>query len=227
MTVAPDIPRTTPPAANEPGIAPFGSNELRLSAREWLVSIAIVLTCLLTIPWIWKHFESFAPQSDYRIPYALSKDYWLYQRRIEQVARPGNVLVLGDSVVWGEYVRPDGTLSHFLNEQLPAGDRFVNCGVNGLFPLAMAGLVQNYGRAIRDGKVIVHCNVLWMSSPKADLSDPRPQNFNHSRLVPQFFPRIPSYGADANERFSAGGNQGNAVFVRFDLFRDADLHENG
>ena len=111
--------------------------------------------------------------------------------------------MLGDSVVWGEYVRPDGTLSHFLNAESSSSNRFVNCGVNGLFPLAMEGLVANYGNAIRNTRVIVHCNVLWMTSPRADLSEKRPQKFNHSRLVPQFFPSLPSYGADANERLSA------------------------
>jgi hypothetical protein len=202
-TAAPDIPKTAPAPADEPKAPPFGSNELRLNAREWLISIGIMLTCVVAIPRIWKSVERFSPGSDYRIPYSLSKDYWLYQRRLEQVARPGKVLILGDSVVWGEYVKPDGTLSHFLNAHSQHGDQFINGGVNGLFPLAMEGLVENYGRAIHDGKVIVHCNVLWMTSPNADLSEKRPQNFNHSRLVPQFFPRIPSYGADANERISA------------------------
>jgi hypothetical protein len=42
-----------------------------------------------------------------------------------------------------------------------------------------------------------------MTSPKADLSSEKEEQFNHSRLVPQFFPRIPCYGADANERLSA------------------------
>ena len=111
--------------------------------------------------------------------------------------------MLGDSVVWGEYVRPDGTLSHFLNRQSGQSDRFVNCGVNGLFPLALEGLVEYYGGILRNRKLIVHCNLLWMSSPKADLSTPKEENFNHAQLVPQFFPRIPCYRADTADRLSA------------------------
>jgi hypothetical protein len=42
-----------------------------------------------------------------------------------------------------------------------------------------------------------------MTSPKVDLSSDQEEPFNHSRLVPQFFPRIPCYRADANERLSA------------------------
>ena len=117
----------------------------------------------------------FPTGSDYRIPYALSRDYWLYQRRrIEQDAAHGKIVILGDSVVWGEYVRVDGTLSHFLNQEAGQGDRFINGGVNGLFPLAMEGLARNYtGTLHSGGKVIVHCNMLWMSSPQADLSHAR------------------------------------------------------
>ncbi len=112
-------------------------------------------------------------------------------------------MLLGDSVVWGEYVAPDGTLSHFLNEQAGAADRFVNGGLNGMFPLAQEGLIRYYGGALRRQKLILQCNVLWMTSPKADLSSTKEERFNHSRLVPQFRPRIPCYKADANERLSA------------------------
>jgi hypothetical protein len=45
--------------------------------------------------------------------------------------------------------------------------------------------------------------MLWLTSPKADLSATTEEQFNHSRLVPQFSPRIPCYKADANERLSA------------------------
>jgi hypothetical protein len=206
MTSATQTPPTptgslpTQPATAEP---PFGVNEMRLSAAQWLVTLGIVVVCAVTLPHLWKAAEPFPTGADYRIPYSLSADYWLYRRRVEQDAGPDQVLLLGDSVVWGEYVRRDGTLSHFLNEQTGRPDRFVNCGVNGLFPLAMEGLVADYGRAIRGRKVIVHCNLLWLTSPKADLSGERPESFNHSRLVPQFAPRIASYRADANTRISA------------------------
>jgi hypothetical protein len=164
-----------------------------------------VLIALLMwlIPALWKKFERFPTGPDYRTPYELSKDYWLYARRLGQIQHPGSVILLGDSVVWGEYVLPDGTLSHFLNEQAGARELYINGGINGLFPLAEEGLVRHYGHALRNRKVIIECNVLWMSSPKADLSSDKEEQFNHSQLVPQFFPRIPSYKASANERLSA------------------------
>jgi hypothetical protein len=111
--------------------------------------------------------------------------------------------LLGDSVVWGEYVLPNGTLSHSLNRATGEKERFINGGLNGLFPLAEEGLVNNYSRSLQGQKIILYCNLLWMSSPKADLSTVKEEQFNHSRLVPQFYPRIPCYRADANERLSA------------------------
>jgi hypothetical protein len=132
----------------------------------------------------------------------VSRDYWLYERRLQQIA-PTNLVVLGDSVVWGEYVRADGTLSHFLNEQSGEQEKFVNGGVNGLFPLAFEGILRFYGQPLRHRKVIVHCNLLWMSSPKADLRAKKEEQFNHAELVPQFSPRIPCYKADLNHRLAA------------------------
>ncbi len=182
---------------------PFGVNAMRLDAKHWLAALAILLGCFLGLPRIWKQIERFDTGPDYRIPYLLSKDYWLYQRRLEQIADRMKVPVLGDSVIWGEYVRPSGTLTHFLNHETRQPERFINCGVNALFPLAMEGLVEYYGAALHDRKLIVHCNVLWMSSPRADLSTKKEESFNHSRLVPQFTPRIPCYRADTAERLSA------------------------
>jgi hypothetical protein len=41
-----------------------------------------------------------------------------------------------------------------------------------------------------------------MTSPKADLSTAKEEQFNHASLVPQLYPRIPCYRADANDRLS-------------------------
>jgi hypothetical protein len=179
---------------------PFGVNEMRLTPGQWVVALVIAAVVLFLTPRVWKKAERFDTGVDYRMPYALSKDYWLYERRLQGLEDPSRVIVLGDSVVWGEYVRADGTLPHFLGAE--TGKSFVNAGVNGLFPLAMEGLVDYYGESIRNRKVIVHCNVLWLSSPERDLIAAKEQRFNHSRLVPQFSPWIPAYKADASERLS-------------------------
>ncbi len=177
-------------------------NEVRLRPQHWAVAAGVVLLVVTLTPWVWKKLERFAIGPDYRIPYALSKDYWLYEQRLQR-ASPTNIVLLGDSVVWGEYVLADGTWSHFLNQETGVPNRFVNAGVNGLFPLALEGLVRCYGGSLRHQKVILHCNLLWLTSPKADLSTDKEESFNHAALVPQFSPRIPCYRADASERLNA------------------------
>jgi len=178
-------------------------NEMRLGAGHWAIVLVIVALAMILTPRLWKGIERYETGRDYRIPYALSKDYWLYERRLGQLSDPKQVIVLGDSVIWGEYVLPTGTLSHFLNSEAGGWEKFVNSGGDGLHPLALEGLVRHYGRALRGRKILLHCNLLWMSSPKADLQDVTEDNLNHSRLLPQVFPRIPSYKADAAERISA------------------------
>jgi hypothetical protein len=178
-------------------------NAMRLNFRQCAWAVGILALLLYLTPGIWKLAERFETPPDYRIPYDLSKDYWLYQRRLEDKLDPRSIVMLGDSVVWGEYVLPSGTWTHFLNEQTGQTNQFVNGGVNGLFPLALEGLVDCYGEALRHRKVLLHCNLLWLSSPKADLQTDKEETFNHARLVPQFFPRIPCYKADANQRLSA------------------------
>jgi hypothetical protein len=175
-------------------------NDVRLNVRQWALALGLILLAVALTPRLWKRVERFDTGPDYRIPYDLSKDYWLYQWRMEDRVDPRSIVMLGDSVVWGEYVLPNGTWSHFLNEQSGQADMFVNGGVNGLFPLALEGLVDDYGRSLRNRKVILHFNLLWLSSSKADLSVEKEENFNHARLVPQFSPRIPCYKAGANTR---------------------------
>src|SRR2546426_8930691 len=137
-------------------------NAMRLSAKDWLIVIGVVAVVLLVTPRIWMKLERFDTSPDYRIPYALSKDYWLYERGLQRIT-PANIAVVGDSVIWGVYVRPGGTLPHFLNEQSGQPGKFVNAGMNGLFPLAFEGLIRDYGKPLRHRKVLLHYNVLWMS----------------------------------------------------------------
>lgn len=204
MSRSPNTAPSPGTSAGAPGSEiPFGANEMRLNLRQWIISLGIVLIVMLVTPRLWTRIERFDTDPDYRIPYDLSHDYWLYGRRLRQVADAKKIPVLGDSVVWGEYVLPDGTLSHFLNRAAGEPDRFVNAGMNGFFPLALEGLIRYHGPALRQQKVLLQCNLLWMTSPKADLSTDKEEAFNHATLVPQFFPRIPCYRVGAEERLSA------------------------
>ncbi len=180
---------------------PFGSNCLRLSLREWLIASIIIGVIACLAPVLWQQFENFDPGTDYRLPYGLSSDYWLYQRYAEWAAERYDTLVIGDSVVWGHYVSKDNTLAAHLN-RLVGQERFANLGVDGIHPAALEGLLRYYGRAIENKNVILHLNLLWMSSPKHDLQMDKEHRFNHPELVAQFTPKIPSYKAPFADRMS-------------------------
>jgi hypothetical protein len=180
----------------------FSSNNIRLSEREWII-VAVVCSAFLCLgPVLWGRLEKFEPGSDYRLPYELGNDYWLYSRYCRWACSKYDTLVVGDSVVWGHYVSSDNTLSHYLN--LNAGrERFANLGVDGFHPAALGGLLRYYGRDISGKKVIIQFNPLWMTSAKHDLQTQKEFHFNHPKLVPQFFPKIPCYKDSFAERFSA------------------------
>jgi hypothetical protein len=183
-------------------ITPFSSNNIRLSGREWII-VTIICSVLFCLgPVLWGQLEKFDPGVNYRLPYELGNDYWLYSRYCRWACSKYDMLVVGDSVVWGHYVSPDNTLSHYLNQN--AGrERFANLGVDGFHPAALGGLLRYYGRDISGKNVIIQFNPLWMSSAKHDLQTDKEFHFNHPKLVPQFFPRIPCYKNSFSERFSA------------------------
>lgn len=175
------------------------SNSFRLSIRQWLVVGLFSMLVVVLAPRFWKQVESFPLEPDYRIPHELANDYWLYERFAGMAVDHYDTVLLGDSVIWGEYVTRDQTLSHYLNK-FAGKERFANLGLDGAHPLALAGLVEHYAKAVKDKNVVLQCNPLWMSSLRADLQDDKATEFNHPRLVPQFVPRLPSYKEENSPR---------------------------
>src|SRR5437899_2722065 len=106
----PDAPLTVPDTESR-------SNAIRLAGREWLAVALLTIALVLFGPSLWQRGEKFAAESDYRMPYDLSADYWLYDRYARQAASTCDTLLVGDSVVWGQYVTRQQTLSHYLNER--------------------------------------------------------------------------------------------------------------
>jgi len=188
----------SPRAAGSPHV-PFGSNAVRLSVRQWLVASGILLLMAWGVPLAWKQAEPLEPGPDYRVPYPLSHDYWMVRRWFDHAASGPSILVLGDSVVWGHYVQSRQTLSHYLS-QLDGEHSFSNLGVDGIHPAALAGLVEHYAKSVRGRRVLLHCNPLWMSSPRHDLAIDKEFAFNHPALVPQFMPWIPCYRETLSRR---------------------------
>ncbi|HOZ50115.1 MAG TPA: hypothetical protein PLO37_26280 [Candidatus Hydrogenedentes bacterium] len=186
-------------ASSEERAEPWSSNAVRLRGSEWIIAVVLLALAFAAIPVAWRAIERFDPGEAYRTPYALSDDYWQYDRYCRYATEQDRVLVLGDSVIWGEYVTPDQTLPEQLNA-LAGGPRFMNLGINGIHPVALAGLIAYYGRAIEGRDVILHYNPLWMSSMQHDLQTEKEFRFNHPRLVPQFLTQIPCYKDPYAER---------------------------
>jgi hypothetical protein len=184
----------------------FSSNTIRLSLREWGCVVLICVISFLLIPVAWSGMEQYEPGADYRLPYRISDDYWMFERWSEHSSAKYPFLVLGDSVVWGQYVKSEHTLTHFLNEQ--AGKEvFANLGVDGIHPMAMAGLIRYYGKDIKNKAVLLHLNPLWMSSKKHDLQTDEEFRFNHPRLVPQVYPDLACYNPTFPEIVDIGAER--------------------
>ena len=201
----------------------FSSNAVRLSLGEWAIALALLVAVVLSLPWIVQRRQTFKPSADYRHPYQCGEDYWLYARYSRYAHSHYPIAVIGDSVVWGHYVEPEGTLTHFLNQEAGQEDglkpvlqqlvpRFANLGLDGTRPMALAGLIEYYCRDLAGQGVILHLNPLWMSSDGADLHQrdagrvPRGHEgreeragekggarINHARLVPQIAHRPYGY----------------------------------
>ncbi len=183
-------------------IVPFSSNCIRLSIGQWIIVAIICLAASYLTPALWERLEEYSPGPDYRIPYELSNDYWLYERYCQLACSRNETLVIGDSVIWGHYVSRDNTLSFYLNEMAGA-IQFANMALDGIHPAAMEGLLRYYGKNISNKNVILHFNPLWMSTSKQDLQTEKEYHFNHPKLVAQFTPRIPCYKAPFSTRLSA------------------------
>jgi len=171
---------------------PFSSNEQQLDFREWSIVVILFLSIAYLLPRVGSALEDFDPQPDYRMPYLLSDDYWMFRRCARNASENFPAVLIGDSFVWGQYVGMSETLSHEIN-QLVSAEMVFNLGVNGLHPAAMRGILRYYGEDIQDRGVILHLNLLWMSSDRRDLRGEEEFQFNHPRLIPQFISRPACY----------------------------------
>ena len=182
-------------------VAKFAMTCPRLQPWEAIAVIVLVGFAWVLLPWIDTARERPVFFSNYRTDKQCNEDYWKMSLLFRHAHQRADTVVFGDSVIWGEYVGADQTLTAWLNRG--RSDRqYVNAGVNGLHPLAIEGLVRNYARKLSNTQIILHCNLLWLTSIDRDLSSPESLSFNHPRLVPQLLRSIPAYRADCAERLS-------------------------
>jgi hypothetical protein len=174
------------------------SNAVRLTGRQWLGLGLFLLGVFLAAPRLWSRTESLEFEPDYRLPHKLGSDYGVYDRWVSLAASRCEVFVIGDSAIWGPYVRRDQTLPACLN-RLAGRVRFANVAVEGMHPAALAGLIEYHGGPLSGKKVVLQWNPLWLSDPKLDLRETE-FSFNHPQLVPQFSPKIPPMKEDVSHR---------------------------
>ncbi len=174
------------------------SNTVFLNGREWLIVLGVFIAISLVVYNGFNRWERIPVETDFRSTCweARMSDYYAYSQWANYARDHYKILLIGDSVIWGQEVPNNETVSHFINQQL-GKEEVANLGIDGLTLAALDGMVANYGSAFRNTNAIVELNPLWMSSPKRDMREKG--NFHHPRLVPQFDPRI-KYFKDFNER---------------------------
>jgi hypothetical protein len=157
---------------------------INLSLREWLLVILLVTGLAGLLPSL--PFRSRTPivDGDYRIPYALSTRYDLYRRFTNLSATQFPTILVGDSVVWGQTSHRDQTLAHHLNE-LTKQRRYINAGLDGMHPIALAQLLEHHAPAIQKKDVILQFNPLWLMIQSPNQKLPDDPLANRPGLVPR------------------------------------------
>jgi len=182
------------------------------------LSFFILVLFAIVIPYILPLTDDSSFTGNYRIPYSMGEDYFLYSRYSKHVASIKRIPVIGDSVIWGHYTGSDDTLSAQLNRINP-DIIFSNMGLDGIHPAAMNGLLNVFAAKFKNRKILAGVNLLWMSSARHDLTGPVNSEINHKILLPQFFTQIPSYRPTLEERLSASITKTIPLFPWIDHLR--------
>ena len=167
------------------------------------ITLPVITVIILAsqLPWVVPCVDTSQFTGNYRIPYSLGEDYFLYEKYMQAVAASGRIAVIGDSVIWGHYTDSSGSLTAHLNAD-SGTERFANMGIDGIHPAALYGLIDNYCASLKNTRVIIGINLLWMSSPKHDLSGETNSSINHRALLDQVPGKIPAYSPLFEERFT-------------------------
>ncbi len=162
------------------------ANALLFSGWELVLTSAVILLLVFVLfPLCWRSWEKITLPDDFRLPYANRDNYYLYSRCAEKAVAASDCLLIGDSAIWGMYASNTETLSAQLN-RMQKKVRFSNLAIDGLHPVAMKTLMENFGSSIRDRHVLIYFNPLWVNSAKYDLTGSEKFTVNHPELLPQF-----------------------------------------
>ena len=167
-----------------------------------MTALAILAVALAVVPWHAGRKQAPKTGPDFRFAHDLRDDYWGYRHAAGKVCKDHRSVMIGDSVIWGMYVDNHNTIPALLNRRF-GGNAFGNLAVDGLHPVAMETLIRRYGQKIRNKRVYLYWNPLWMNTPLYDLSGEKDFSINHPRLLPQFDRQMKSYRASLGDRIGA------------------------
>lgn len=175
------------------------ANSLLFSRKElFFTMLAVFAAVLIIFPMLLRCWEKITLPDDFRLPYVNRDNYYFYSRCADIETQRSDYLLLGDSAIWGMYASNSGTLSAQLN-RMQKKYRFGNLAIDGLHPVAMQTLMENFGDSIKNRKVLIYFNPLWVNSAKYDLSSTEKFTVNHPELLPQFG-NIASYEASFDKK---------------------------
>ncbi len=182
---------------------PVNSNGLYLYLWELLAVAIVVLTLVWGVLPLWhrQKLQVTLPEN-FRFSYQLRDDYLLYRAMVREACSKYDNLFLGDSVIWGMYVRNDSTLPALINQKL-GKETCGNIAIDGLHPIAMEGLMKQCANEIHGKRVFLYFNPLWVTSQDYDLTGEGTATVNHPRLLPQFDFSLTNYHGTLKERCNA------------------------
>ncbi len=183
-----------------------------------ITAFLLLLSGAVVTPFVLPFTDTASFSGNYRIPYNMGEDYFLYSRYSKEISKHNTIPIIGDSVIWGHYTDNENTLSACFN-RLNTDIRFSNMGLDGIHPAAMNGLINYYLAKLKSKKIIVGVNLLWMTSPRHDLTGPVNSEINHKSLLPQFSQVIPSYKPSFEEKLSASITRSVPLFSWIDHLR--------
>jgi len=199
-----------------------------MKKKHIIITAILALLILSAAPFTISFIDKDEFAGNYRIPYAMGENYYLFRHYISAAADSEKIPFFGDSVIWGHYAEKDKTLTSQLN-RLQKEKKIANMGIDGIHPAALYGLVKNYTGKIKNKDMLVGINLLWMSSPRHDLSGEANREINHKKLLPQLSRAVPAYEADIEERLSALINRELTFFawvnhIKMSRFADSSFY---
>ena len=177
------------------------SNGIRLTGRQWLgVGLFTFAARGRSRPRSGSRSEKFRARAGLSHP-ARPEQRLLALRALRRTGRrAARHVLIGDSVVWGEYVTPATRRCRIISTSWRATSGSpISASTAPIRSRWWAGRAL-CGQRARTRTWLLQCNPLWMSSPEADLQDDKASEFNHPRLVPQFVAELPAYKEEISPR---------------------------